>query len=275
VQQSSASPGGDRVGAAARSILKGATDLQAQFKEERPMSSVTLRESEEDGLAIVVDLDRKRPVADQVYDALKRAIIATRLLPGASISENRICRHFGVSRTPVRSAVTRLSEEGLIDVYPQQGSFVSPIRLGEVRDSHFVRKNLELALLREAAARWDASMSAQARAIVEAQRQAIAAGEIDRFFEQDESFHEIFAVFAARVGVWSTVQQAKSRLARLVRLFGAPSRLVVVISEHLAVLDALDAGKVNEAARCMEDHLDMIFHLLEQLPEKYGPYVVE
>ncbi|GLS24122.1 GntR family transcriptional regulator [Labrys miyagiensis] len=239
------------------------------------MSSETLKESEEDGLGFAVEIDRKHPVADQIYDALKRAIITTRLLPGTSISENRICRHFGVSRTPVRSAVTRLSEEGLIDVYPQQGSFVSPIRLGEVRDSHFVRKNLELALLREAAAKWSPALSAQARAIVEVQRQALAAGDIDRFFEEDENFHQAFAAFAAREGVWSTVLQAKSRLARFVRLFGTPSRLPVVLDEHLIVLDALDAGRIGEAAQCMEEHLDMIFHILEQLPEEYSPYVVE
>ncbi|CAM5769156.1 GntR family transcriptional regulator [Labrys miyagiensis] len=239
------------------------------------MSSATLRESEEDGLGFAVEIDRKHPVADQIYEALKRAIITTRLMPGTSISENRICRHFGVSRTPVRSAVTRLSEEGLIDVYPQQGSFVSPVRLGEVRDSHFVRKNLELALLREAAARWSPAMSAQARIIVDTQRRALSTGNIDLFFEEDENFHQAFAAFAAREGVWSTVLQAKSRLARFVRLFGTPSRLPVVIDEHLTVLDALDAGRVNEAAQFMEEHLDMIFHILEQLPEEYGPYIVE
>jgi len=239
------------------------------------MSSAPIRETDEDGLGFAGEIDRKRPVADQIYDALKRAIITTRLLPGTSISENRICRHFGVSRTPVRSAVTRLSEEGLIDVYPQQGSFVSPIRLGEVRDSHFVRKNLELALLREAAAKWSPAMSAQARAIIATQRHALETGDADLFFEEDEHFHQAFAAFAAREGVWSTVLQAKSRLARFVRLFGTPSRLPVVLDEHLTVLDALDAGRINEAAEYMENHLDMIFNMLEQLPDEYGPYVVE
>jgi DNA-binding GntR family transcriptional regulator len=239
------------------------------------MSSTILKETEEDGLGFAAEIDRKRPVGDQIYEALKRAIITTRLLPGTSISENRICRHFGVSRTPVRSAVTRLSEEGLIDVYPQQGSFVSPIRLGEVRDSHFVRKNLELALLREAAVNWNEAKSAQARSIIETQRQALASGDTDLFFEEDEHFHQVFAAFAAREGVWSTVLMAKSRLARFVRLFGTPSRLPVVLDEHLLVLDALDAGKMDEAAQLMENHLDMIFHMLESLPEEYGPYVVE
>src|SRR4051794_21836889 len=69
-------------------------------------------------LAVSLALNRKLPVADQVYEALKKAIIRLQLMPGASISENRICRTFGVSLTPVRSAIARLSEEGLIDVYP-------------------------------------------------------------------------------------------------------------------------------------------------------------
>ena len=84
-------------------------------------------------LAVSLSLNRKLPVADQVYEALKKAIVTLQLMPGASISENRICRTFGVSRTPVRSAIARLREEGLIDVYPQQGSFVAPIRLAADR----------------------------------------------------------------------------------------------------------------------------------------------
>lgn len=241
------------------------------------MSSATLipPEAEEDGLGFAVDINRKHPVADQIYDALKRAIITVRLMPGTSISENRICRHFGVSRTPVRSAVVRLSEEGLIDVYPQQGSFVSPIRLAEVRDSHFIRKNLELALLREAAAKWSPAKSAEARAIIEIQRHAMVIGDNDLFFEEDEHFHQAFASFAAREGVWPTILQVKARLARFVRLFGTPARLPVVLTEHLAILDALDAGEIGEAVARLEKHLDMIFTMLEQLPDEYGPYVAE
>ena len=64
---------------------------------------------EEDSLPVPFRIDRKRPVADQVYDALKAAIVSVTLPPGSSISENRICRHFGVSRTPVRAAIIRLA----------------------------------------------------------------------------------------------------------------------------------------------------------------------
>ncbi|MDQ0394186.1 GntR family transcriptional regulator [Labrys monachus] len=250
------------------------------------MSAVTLKTPDDDadktvtapgsdGLGFAVDINRKHPVADQIYDALKEAIVSVQLLPGTSISENRICRHFGVSRTPVRSAVVRLSEDGLVDVYPQQGSFVSPIRLAEINDSHFVRKNLEIALLREAATKWSPEKSAHARAIIEVQRQAIEAGDGNLFFREDEHFHQAFAGFAEREGVWATVLQAKARLARFVRLFGKPDRLPVVVREHLAILDALDARQIDRAIQQLDYHLDMAFTILKQLPDEYGPYVVE
>ena len=237
--------------------------------------AATIETEPESPLPIDIAVDRRRPVADQVYDALKAAIVTVRLPPGASISENRMCRHFGVSRTPVRSAIVRLAEEGLIDVYPQQGSFVAPIRFNEVRDCHFVRKHLELAILAEAAARWTPEMSREARAIVASHAQALAAGDIDQVFVEDEHFHQAFFGFAGREGVWNMVLAAKARLGRFVRLFGKPERLPVVMEEHLAVIDALDQGDAGLAVERLSYHLDVVFHMLEQLPDQYRPYLSE
>ncbi len=101
---------------------------------------------------LTISFDRRRQVSDQVYEALKKAIVSLRLPPGTSISENRICRQIGVSRTPVRSAIIRLVEDGLIEVFPQKGSFVAPIKLSAVRNNHFIRKALELAVLQRSGA---------------------------------------------------------------------------------------------------------------------------
>ena len=249
-------------------ISKGRT-LVSAFSP--PRSS----EVEGESLGIRVEVDRKLPVADQVYEVLKEAIVEVQLLPGTSISENRICRHFGVSRTPVRSAIARLGEEGLIDVYPQQGSFVAPIRLAGMYDNQFVRRALEVAVLREAARRWTPAMSVQARTILTAQETAIAAGNSSLFHREDERFHQAFCSFAGREGVWATILAAKSRLGRFVRLFGRPERLPIVVEEHRLILDALDAGDENQAAERLEHHLEMIFVMLAQLREEYRPYVTD
>ena len=232
-------------------------------------------EPEPPALAVFLSLNRKLPVGDQVYEALKKAIVTLQLMPGVSISENRICRSFGVSRTPVRAAIARLSEEGLIDVYPQQGSFVAPIRLAGIADSQFVRKALEVAILLEASRVWTPAMSAEARAIIDSQAGSIPLGDDELFFAEDERFHHIFARFADREGVWETVMGAKDRLSRFVRLFGKPERLPVVIEEHRSIVDALDRGDGPEAARRLEYHLDRIFNLLNELPDQYRPYLAD
>jgi DNA-binding GntR family transcriptional regulator len=233
------------------------------------------RDHEDAPLALSIRLDRKHPVGDQVYDALKEAIVSVRLLPGTSISENRICRHFGVSRTPVRTAIVRLAEEGLIDVYPQQGSFVAPIRLAGIAESRFVRNALEVAILREVAALWSPEHGARARAIVTGQVEAVVAGDQDRFHREDERFHHAFCTVAGREGVWNTILLAKTRAGRIHRLFGDADRMPVVVEEHNAILDALDAGDVEEAVRRLEYHLNKVFELIEQWPARYRPYLAD
>ena len=173
----------------------------------------------------------------------------------------------------MRAAIARLSEEGLIDVYPQQGSFVAPIRLAGITDSQFVRKALEVAILMEAAKVWTPAMSSEARAIVDSQAGSIALGDDELFFTEDERFHHAFARFADREGVWQTVMGAKARLGRFVRLFGKPERLPSRHRGASRILDALDAGDAPEAARRLEYHLDRIFNLLNELPDQYRPYL--
>ncbi len=242
-----------------------------------PAAARRIEQPETDGVdfGAPIRLDRRRPVSEQVYDALKQAIVTVRLLPGTSISENRICRHFGVSRTPVRTAIVRLAEEGLIDVYPQQGSFVAPIRLAGIAAGRFARRVLEAAVLREAAALWTAEMSRQSHAIIAAQSRAIAAGDTEAFHREDENFHHAFSVFAGREAVWGTILGAKASLARVMRLLGRPDRLPVVVAEHAAIVDALDAGDADAAVRRLEDHLDKIFQMIERLPDQYRPYVTD
>lgn len=220
-------------------------------------------------------LDRKRPVGDEVYDALKHAIITLRLMPGTSVSESSLCRSTGVSRTPVRSAIGRLTEEGLIDVFPQRGSFVSLISLKNISDSHFVRRTLEAAILKEAAHQWTAEKSAEMRKLLSDQSEAIKRGEDDRFHELDTRFHELLAVHANLEGAWTTVLNMRTRVLRFYRLFSVPERLPEVVREHRSIIDALDKGDAQRAEALLLDHVDKVFELLHKVPEAYGPYLTE
>src|SRR6516165_6404833 len=98
---------------------------------------------------------RRNTLSTQVHAVLRAEIIAGRLAPRAMLSEQDIAAGFGVSRTPVCEAMIKLAEEDLVEIFPQYGSFVAPIKLRDVFDSQFVREALECAAVERAVERLD------------------------------------------------------------------------------------------------------------------------
>ena len=84
-----------------------------------------------------------------VYNSLKHDILYLNLRPGDMISELEICKQYGISRTPARDAIKALVAEGLLEVRPHVGTFISLIDLSKVSDSVFIREVLEQAVLKE------------------------------------------------------------------------------------------------------------------------------
>ena len=89
-------------------------------------------------------LDRRQNTAAQAYAQLRAWIISGELRPGQVISEPKMAMTFGVSRTPIREVFKRLQDEQLLDIFPQQGTVVSPIDIALVRSNQFIRETLEL-----------------------------------------------------------------------------------------------------------------------------------
>src|SRR3954464_1739569 len=90
---------------------------------------------------------RQRTNRRVVYEALRRRVLTLELPPGAALSENELAAALGVSRTPVRESLILLAEEGLVQVFPQVGSFVSRVDPVKVADAQFLREAVELAAL--------------------------------------------------------------------------------------------------------------------------------
>jgi len=101
--------------------------------------------------------------------------------PGEVISEAEIALSYGVSRTPVREAILKLSDEGLLEIFPQSGIFVSRIPIAALPEAIIVRKALEATTAQLAAERAPASQILVLHAILERQREANAAGAADAF----------------------------------------------------------------------------------------------
>jgi DNA-binding GntR family transcriptional regulator len=221
-------------------------------------------------------LDRKLPAAEQVYRGLRAAILTCRLEPNEAISENRLCGLFGVSRSPVRTAITRLAEDGLIDIFPQRGTFVAPIKLRQVREAQFARSAMEVALAAEAAKRWRDSDTAAIRANLEDQKRHSKARDVWGFYLDNENFHQIIARAAGLEGVWFTVQSVKLQWDRIGHLANrVPAHTAVIIEEHRKIVQALEKRDVRAAAAAMKLHVKSVDHAIARLRPEHGDYFVE
>ena len=79
----------------------------------------------------------------QVYDAIKHSIIHCEYTPGSQLNEDTFCQRFGASRTPVRDALGRLEQEGLVVIQPKRGVLISPVSLRAINELFEVRQRIE------------------------------------------------------------------------------------------------------------------------------------
>src|ERR1700722_5840477 len=102
-----------------------------------------------------VAIDRRRSVPRQVYEVLREKILTVQLEPGKSINERWLADWLGVSRTPIREGINRLSANGLIAIVPNVGTSVSLINVAKVKEFNLIRTSLESMIVRLAAEKFD------------------------------------------------------------------------------------------------------------------------
>jgi GntR family transcriptional regulator, rspAB operon transcriptional repressor len=207
---------------------------------------------------------RSRSSRRVVYELLRRKVLTLELPPGATLSENELAAALGVSRTPVRESLILLAEEGLVEVYPQVGSFVSRVDIRKVADAQFLREAVELAALDDVPAKPDPELIRELRANLD--RQADPALGMEDFFALDEEFHHGLLRLSGHGSAWSTVVSAKGHLDRARRLglteHPSPSHFV---EQHVAILDAVVDGDVQRARERMRVHLRAVFEDVERI----------
>ena len=199
---------------------------------------------------------RTATTASRIYSDLRSELVSLQRRPGEPISETEIAHSYGVSRTPVREAILKLADEGLVDIFPQSGIFVSRIPIAALPESIVIRKSLEETTARLAAERASPSQILSLRAIIERQREADAAGDRVAFHQADEAFHATIADVAGYPGIWKFIQQVKIHVDRY-RLLTLPvmGRMSEVIAEHEPIVAAIEAHDPDRARMAMDKHI--------------------
>jgi len=214
--------------------------------------------------------------AQSLFDVLKEEIISLTLKPGAVLSRAELQARFGVSSTPIRDAFMRLSEEGLVDVFPQHATIVTPIDLDHARQAQFLRRSLELEIVGTLAANPTAAVISRLRGFLKQQKAFAALGEYQQFTNADQAFHYATYEAAGVPDLWTLVRRRSGHIDRLRRLhLPVGNKLREVMRDHAALVDAIAAGDPQAAQAVLRGHLSRSLDFAERLralhPEHFRP----
>ena len=210
---------------------------------------------------------RREPIAGQAYLSIKQRILDLAFEPGELLSENGLANEFGLSRTPIREALKRLEGDGLVDVVPQQGTFVSEIRRELVVDAQYARSALECALAADAARLRSDEDVRQLEFNLDGQALAVERGDYTALYRLDDEMHQRIAAAARRPNVWELVAEVKVHVDRARKLTLQPHHTPNLVGQHRRIVEAIIAQQSGAAAQAMKIHLSWLLdHFDEFVP---------
>jgi DNA-binding GntR family transcriptional regulator len=219
---------------------------------------------------------RGSSVRAQVYAMAQEEIVALRFAPGQPLSEKELSFRYGVSRTPVREALIQLCDDGLVEIYPQTGTFVSRISVHGVTEAQFIREVLECGALRRALEYVTDDDVRRLEENLERQRAAYATGDFETFYLLDEALHQALVERSGFPGAWRIAQRAKVHLNRARRLsLPAGAAIARLIDQHAAILQGVAARDASGAEAALSEHLRMVLADLLPLQREYPDYFVD
>ncbi|MFL9827566.1 GntR family transcriptional regulator [Rhodoplanes sp. SY1] len=224
----------------------------------------------------IVDLTAARDARDEagprlpagatVYERLRQMIVTLALPPGAAINRAELQASFGLSSTPVRDALTRLGEEGLVDIKAQSATRVSLIDVTAARQAQFLRRAVEQEAVRLLAALPDKEFEPELRGLLDAQTLRAAAGDLDGFDALDRAFHRRLVELAGAPDLYPLVRARCGHIDRIRRLhLPVRGKAEEVVRDHARILKAIVAGNAEKAQARVRDHLARSLAYVETL----------
>ncbi len=212
----------------------------------------------------MADSNRRATSRRAIYEQLRQKVLTLDLAPGAAISENELAASLGVSRTPVRESLIMLAQDGLVQIFPKIGSFVSRVDPAQVADAQFLREAVELAALEDLPDELDPGLVEELRENLEHQR-GPGLG-LEDFFALDEAFHQGLLRLSGHFNAWTTVAAAKGHLDRARRLgLYEHASSAEFAAQHGEIFEAAVSGDTDRARTAMRTHLRAVFSDIERI----------
>jgi DNA-binding GntR family transcriptional regulator len=221
-------------------------------------------------------LDRSRHAAPQVFERLREMIVTLELAPATVLSRTELASRYGLSQTPVRDALMKLGEEGLVDIFPQHATLVSRINLKSATQAHFLRRSVELEVVRVLAEQGDAELVAHLRAAIESQRKVCDLKDYPKFLKLDQAFHQQMYEAAGVSELWDLVRRVSGHIDRLRHLhLPVEGKTLAVVKDHEGIVDAIAARDPDAARAALTAHLSGTLARIDEVRRRHPEYVTE
>ena len=198
--------------------------------------------------------------AELAYGALRRGIMEFRFAPGERLSPTAIRERLGVGRTPVREAIVRLRQEGLVVTRPKSGSYVALVDLDAAECARFLRSNTERVVVVECCSRAGEKDIASLRKLLDDQERAMKAHDQRTFFDADNRMHEELYTIAGRRRAWAWLEETNLDLERY-RWLHVQARGMgwgSILAEHQELVEAIAKKDPEEASYVTVHHLHVM-----------------
>ncbi|MGQ9779774.1 MAG: GntR family transcriptional regulator [Bacillota bacterium] len=213
--------------------------------------------------------ESEKSLEDQVYDQLLNLLLKRGVADTGTLSDQSVAESLGVSRTPVRIAFARLESEGLLLRSPGKGWALAPLTPADIEEIFELKEVLETMVARKAAMKITPAVAETLKAIVEEMRQISAEGNLEKWLEVDDRFHDVLFGLSGNERLKRFVKQLNNQYHRFrVGFLMTEGRMLSSYEEHRAIAEAVMARDPDLAVENTLKHLHHVRSNLLSIMEK-------
>jgi DNA-binding GntR family transcriptional regulator len=204
------------------------------------------------------------------YSILRKDIVELRLKPGTIVSIRDLCAHFHISRSPMRDALIRLEEEGLVGLLPQRGIMISRIDIRRVEEERFLRISVERNVMRLFMKQHAPEDMVFLEASIVKQKRLMQTRDYRSMIALDDEFHRYFYKVTGKMFCADAIWKASGHYSRL-RLLTCVSQDISqeVTNQHSELVEAVNAGDTDRMLAVFDCHLGRLDEEVKGFSAKY------
>lgn len=195
-------------------------------------------------------------LSEKVFESIKNRILDFSYLPGVKLSDDEIATELKMSRTPVREALNRLAELGLVEAKSNRGFKVKTFSEKEIEDLYILRNTLECLAVRLTIERMDTKIERKLKKALKDFSQQINSSDIVKFNVTDTNFHDMIALCSGNTALHETLSNLSYKI-QIIRRYDhlRPGSWDRTYQEHLQIIENMLNRDIKKALKSMSTHI--------------------